>query len=176
MNGQRPLLVCYDGSEGARAALDVTVQLFPGHEAIVACYWQPFAKSGKRFGMHILELVQNAASINEQEEQLARQVAEDGAALVRAGGLSVEGRAVQIDASVDEAIIAHAEEIDALTIVLGSRSRERIRSLLLGDIANEVVQRATRPVLVAPSTRLADRRRDEFARYPPAEQDAHVTT
>ena len=151
--------VCYDGSEGARAALDITVQLFPGHEAVVACYWRPFAKSGKRFGIHILELVQNAASINEQEEQLARQVAEEGAALVRAGGLSVEGRAVQIDASVDEAIIAHADEIDALTIVLGSRSRSGLGSILLGDVAGDVVQLSSRPVFVVPSTALADRRR-----------------
>jgi len=39
-----------------------------------------------------------------------------------------------------------------------------LRSLILGDVANEVVQRATRPVLVIPAGDLSERRRDELTR------------
>lgn len=162
-DNHHPVLVCFDGSDGARAALDVTGELFPGREVVVACYWQPFAESSKRLGINILELVQDADSINVREQQASRGVAEQGAALARAAGLVAEGQAIQIHGPIDEAILAHADEIDAAAIVLGSRSHTSLRSLILGDIANEIVQRATRPVLVAPSQDLARRRRNASA-------------
>jgi len=159
----RPLLVCYDGSEGARTALDAAAPLFAPHEAVVACYWQPFGESPTRFGIELLELVQDADSINEREEALAWQVAEEGAALAREAGLDAEPLARRIDTPVNEAILLHADELDAVAIVLGSRKKTTVRSLLLGDTANEIVQRAARPVFVAPSERLAERRRDTLA-------------
>jgi nucleotide-binding universal stress UspA family protein len=155
-----PLLVCYDGSEGAKAALEAAAGVLAPHAAVVACYWQPFAASAKRFGLDIRELVQDPADINRREAELAAALADEGAELARAAGLDADGRAVEIDGPIDEAILAHADELDATAIVLGSRSRSGLRSLLLGSIANEVVQRATRPVLLAPSAQLADRRRD----------------
>jgi nucleotide-binding universal stress UspA family protein len=162
--GDGPLLVCYDGSDGARAALEAAAKQLDHGEAIVACYWQPFAESAKRFAVNILELVQDPASVNAREEELAQRVADEGEAFARELGLDAEGRAVRIDSPIDEAILAHAEEIDAAGIVLGARSRSSIRSLILGDVANEVVQRATRPVFVVPSKDLARRRRVELTR------------
>lgn len=164
MNGDGPLLICYEGSEGSRAAIEAAGRLFAQSRAVVACYWQPFAESNKRLAISILELVQDAASVNEREERLARDIAEEGAQLARAAGLEAEAIAVKIDGPVDEAILGHADELDASAIVLGSRGRTSFRSLILGDVANEVVQRAARPVIVAPSGDLAHRRRDELTR------------
>ena len=155
-----PVLICYDGSDSARAALDTAADLFVGEDAIVACFWQPFAATAKRFSVNILELVQNAESINEREEALAQQIAEEGAAEARGRGLTAQACAIRIDAPLDEAILLHADEIDATVIVLGARSRSSVRSLILGDIANEVAQRATRAVLLVPSQPLVERRRD----------------
>jgi nucleotide-binding universal stress UspA family protein len=163
-----PALVCYDGSEGARAALDAMATTISAHDVLVACYWQPFAESAKRFAIDVLQLVQDPASINEREEELARQIAEEGANHARSLGLTAEGEAVKIESPIDEAILGHAESIDAAAIVLGSRSRRTIRSLILGDVANEVVQRATRPVFVVPSSDLSRRRREELTRDPPS--------
>jgi nucleotide-binding universal stress UspA family protein len=159
-----PLLVCYDGSEGAKAALAAAADVVAPRDAVVACYWQPFAASAKRFGLDIRELVQDAADINRREAELAAGLADEGAELARAAGLDAEGRAVEIDCAIDEAILSHADELDAAAIVLGSRSRSSLRSLLIGSIANEVVQHATRPVFLAPSPELAGRRRDELTR------------
>ena len=164
MDAEGPLLICYDGSEGAEAALRTAVGVFPGHEALVVCFWQPFAESSKRLAVDILELVQDAEAINEREAELAQQIADEGAALAAAGGLAVEGRAIRISSPIDEAILGIADEIDAAAIVLGSRSRSSLRSLILGDVANEVVQRATRPVFVTPSGELAERRREGLLR------------
>jgi nucleotide-binding universal stress UspA family protein len=155
----QPILICYDRSDSGRAALEAAVHLCVGRRAVVACYWQPFAESTRRLGINILELVQNSDSINVREEALSREIAEEGAQIARDGGVDAEACAIQIHTAIDEAILSHAEEIDAAAIVLGSRSHTGLRSLILGDIANEVVQRAARPVLLVPSRELARRRR-----------------
>ena len=160
MNG--PILVCYDGSEGSKTALELAASLLAPRAAVVTCYWQPFAETTKRLGVDLLELVQDAASINEREEQLAADLAAEGAERARSLGLEAESRAIKIDGPIDEAILIHAEALDACLIVLGARKRSTLRSLLVGAVANEVVQRATRPVLLAPSERLAERRRQEL--------------
>src|SRR5215469_13787557 len=105
----RPLLVCYDGSEGAKAALAAAADVFAPRGAVVACYWMPFAASTRRFGLDIRELVQNADDVNQREAELAAKLAEEGAELARAAGLDAEGQAIEIDGPIDEAILSHAE-------------------------------------------------------------------
>jgi nucleotide-binding universal stress UspA family protein len=157
-----PLLICYDGSEGARAAVETAGGLFGVRRAVVACFWQPFAARNRRFAVDILELVQNAAAINEREEQLCHEIAEEGSAMARESGLLAEPCAIRIDGPIDEAIVAHADEIDAAAIVLGAGGRSTLRSLLIGAVANGIVQQATRPVLLVPSARLASRRHEQL--------------
>jgi nucleotide-binding universal stress UspA family protein len=158
MNEDRPLLICFDGSEEALAAVEAAAALFASRTAVVACYWQPFG-STKRLGVDLLEFVQDPASINKREEQSARDFAEQGASLAAAGGLVARAEAMATDSPIADTILTHAEELGAAAIVLGAQSRSRLRSLILGSAANEIVQRATVPVFVAPSRSLADRRR-----------------
>jgi nucleotide-binding universal stress UspA family protein len=158
-----PILLCYDGSDDARAAITTAATLFEGHEVVVICFWQPFAYSGNRFAINILELVQEPASVNEREAARAQQVADEGAELARIAGLQAQARAVEVSSPIDEAIITSADQLDTPLIVLGSRGRTRIASMLLGDVAHNVVQRSDRPVLLVPSSQLANRRHDELA-------------
>jgi nucleotide-binding universal stress UspA family protein len=162
MAGTGPILLCYDGSEDAAAAIAEAGSLFPGREAVAVCFWQPFAQLAKRFAVSLLEVVQEAGSVNEREGQLAQQLADQAAAIARESGLAAEGRAVEVTRPIDEAIIAYADEIDAPVIVLGSRGRSGIGSMLLGDVAHNVVQRSTRSLFVVPSARLSGRRRQEL--------------
>ncbi len=77
--------------------------------------------------------------------------------------------AVKVTTPVDEAILSHADELDASAIVLGSRSRSGLGSILLGDVAGDVVQLSNRPVFVVPSAALAERRAaDRAPRQPSA--------
>jgi nucleotide-binding universal stress UspA family protein len=156
-----PLLVCYDGSEGAKAALAAAALAFTGREAIIACYWQPFGSS-KRYGIDLRELVQDPTEINRREAALAHTLAHEGATLARHAGLDAHPHAIQIDGPIDEAILTHADTLDATAIILGSRSRSTLRSLLIGSIANEIVQRSPRPVYLTPPPNLAHRRRDQL--------------
>jgi nucleotide-binding universal stress UspA family protein len=170
-----PILLCYDGSNDAREAIGTSGSLFEGRDAVVICFWQPLAHIANRFAVNLLELVQDPAGVNEREAMLAQQLADEGAALAREGGLHAEGRAVEVSLPVDEAIIAYADELDAPLIVLGSRGRSGIASMLLGDVAHDVVQRSNRPVLLVPASPLANRRRDVLAIEAPSTPHASVT-
>jgi nucleotide-binding universal stress UspA family protein len=160
-----PILLCYDGSDDSAAAIEAVGPHFAGREAVVACFWQPFAQVAKRFAVSLLEVVQDPPDINAREGDLAQRLAEQGAAVARAAGIPAQGRAIEVSKPIDEAIITYAEEIDAPMIVLGSRGRSGIGSMLLGDVAHDVVQRSTRMVLVVPSPRLSGRRRAELAEH-----------
>ena len=158
-----PVLICYDGSDGARTALEVACEAFDSR-FVVACYWQPFADDPRPFAVDMLQIVQEPDSINQREQGLARAAAEEGVEVARAAGHAAEAVAVEVSTPIDEAILAHADELDAAAIVLGSRSRSGLGSLLLGDTAGDVVQLASRPVFVVPSTQLAETRRENRRR------------
>lgn len=158
-----PILICYDGSDGARAALDAAVDTFD-RPMVVACYWQPFAESEKPLGIELLEVIQDSASVNDREQALAERIAAEGAQLVRAAGGTAHGVAVKVAIPIDGAILIHADELDAHAIVLGSRSRSGLGSVLLGDVAGDVVELSNRPVFVVPSSTLAERRKADRTR------------
>jgi nucleotide-binding universal stress UspA family protein len=163
MDADAPILVCYDGSDDSAAAIEAAAGLLSGRRAVVVCFWQPFAQVARRFAVSLLEVVQESSEVNEREVLLAKQLADDGAGIANRAGLRAEGRAVEVSKPIDEAIISYADEIDAPLIVLGARGRSAIGSMLLGDVAHDVVQRATRAVLLVPSGRLSGRRREELA-------------
>jgi nucleotide-binding universal stress UspA family protein len=158
----RSILLCYDGSEDAATAIEQAAAIFSDRYAVSVCFWQPFAQVAKRFAISLLEVVQEASSVNEREEAFAKQVADEGAAIATRAGLSCVGLAVEVSKPIDEAIIAYADEIDAPVIVLGARGRSAVGSMLLGDVAHDVVQRSTRAVLLVPSGPLSGRRRTEL--------------
>jgi nucleotide-binding universal stress UspA family protein len=158
-----PILLCYDGSDDAREAITTAAVVFGGGEAVVGCFWQPLGHIANRFAVNLLELVQDPGSVNTREAMLAQHLADEGAELASQAGLHASGRAIEVSLPIDEAIIAYADELDAQLVVLGSRGRSNIGSMLLGDVANDVVQRSNRPVFLVPSSRLANRRRDTLA-------------
>lgn len=162
MEPSGPILLCYDGSADAAAAIEAAAPLLAGRHAVVACFWQPFAQVAKRFAVNLLEVVQDAPNVNEREALLAQETADRGAAIACQAGLQAEGRAVEVSSPIDEAIIAFADELDAPLIVLGSQGRSAIGSMLLGDVAHDVVQRSTRPVLLVPSAELSGQRREQL--------------
>jgi nucleotide-binding universal stress UspA family protein len=158
-----PILLCYDGSDDAGTAIELAGSLFPGRETVSVCFWQPFAQVAKRFAINLLEIVQEAESVNGRESALAQEIADAGAAIATRAGLASSGKAVEVSKPIDEAIIAYADEIDTPVIVLGARGRSAMGSMLLGDVSHDVVQRSTRAVLLVPSLPLSGRRRTDLS-------------
>jgi nucleotide-binding universal stress UspA family protein len=149
------VLVCYDESADARAAIAAAAPFVAGHHVVVACFWQPFADVARAYAISLLEIVQDPNDINRREHARAEAAAAEGAAFAAGHGIDADARAPEVSGRVDDAILAYADEIDAQLIVLASRGRSSAGYALLGDVAHDIVQRAHRPVLVVPAPTLA---------------------
>lgn len=149
------ILICYDGSEDARAAIDRAGALFAGHAAIVLTVWQPFieviAHTGVGFGM----LPPDSAAIDTASRQRAEQIAHEGAELAEQAGLEAEPRVCEQSSTTARVILGEAERLAAEVIVMGSRGLTGLKSLLLGSVSHEVIQHADRTVVIVPSPAVA---------------------
>ena len=146
----KPVLFCYDGSDGSRTALLVAAELVTQlADAVVLAVWMPAVVSLVRAGSFVTA-VPNEGEIDEQEAAFANRIAEEGAARARARGYNASARIAQADISVVGTIGEIAQEIDAGLIVCGQRGRGAIRSTLLGSVSHGLSVHAQRPVLNVP--------------------------
>jgi nucleotide-binding universal stress UspA family protein len=152
------ILICYDGSVDADAAVDRAGELLPGQAATVLTVWEGFtdvlARAGTGYGVGALDI----DGIDAASEENARQRAGEGIERARQVGLTAEPRVRKRDASIWETILGEADEVGASAIVLGTRGLTGLKSLLLGSVSHAVLQHADRPVIVVPSPEVASRR------------------
>jgi nucleotide-binding universal stress UspA family protein len=146
----KPVLFCYDGSDGSKSALRAAAELVTRPaDAVVLAVWMPAAVSLVRAGS-FLTAIPNEGEIDEQEVAFAKRIAEEGAAGAREHGYNASARIAQADISVVGTIGEIAQEIDAGLIVCGQRGRGAVRSALLGSVSHGLSAHAQRPVLIAP--------------------------
>jgi nucleotide-binding universal stress UspA family protein len=143
-----PLLLCFDGSEDARRAIERAGALFAGRRALVVTVWQPiadlddFAWTGATAGqVNIVELNRGAG-------EDGGRVADEGVRVALEAGLKAEPFAVEATGSVWSTIVDVADRYDAAAIVMGSRGLSGVRSMLLGSVSSAVLHHADRPMLV----------------------------
>jgi nucleotide-binding universal stress UspA family protein len=145
----RPVLFCYDGSDGSKTALTAAAELIKPTEAVVLVVWMSATLQLARAGSFVVA-VPNEGEIDEQEAARARQIAEEGAAGARERGYSASPRIAQATESVAKTIGEIAQEMDAGLIVCGQRGRGAIGSALLGSVSHALAAHTARPVLIAP--------------------------
>jgi nucleotide-binding universal stress UspA family protein len=162
-----PALLCYDGSEPARQAIERAGCVLGGGNAVVLTVWESVGSAILRHTpSEATELGREAKGISEDvvaeldasTERRAQATAGEGAELAAAAGFDARplapralARAAERDtATVWRAVLAAADEEDAEVIVLGSRGRSGFASFLLGSVSYGVVHHATRPVLIIP--------------------------
>jgi nucleotide-binding universal stress UspA family protein len=158
------ILLCYDGSADARAAVQGAGELFAGQPATVLTVWQPFAEVVARttVGFGMVPTVPDAGEIDDASVQSAEQTAAEGAELARQAGLDATPMTVAQTSTTARAILAQADKLDANAIVMGSRGLTGVKSLLLGSVSHEVIQHADRTVAVVPSPDVAGSRAREL--------------
>lgn len=157
MTTTNPIVIAYDGSDDARAAIDEAAVTLAGSDSIVLYVRQPLESVAAHLEGY--DGVEDVLQIEEGGRHAAERLAVEGAEYARRRGLRAEPRVANSTESVAHAILAVADEVDAALIVLGSRGRRGLKSVLLGSVSHHVVQHARRPVLVTPAAALAAARR-----------------
>jgi nucleotide-binding universal stress UspA family protein len=134
----KPVLFCFDGSDGSRTALTAAAE-----------WITPAAIQLARAGSFVVA-IPNEGEVDEQEAASAKQIAEDGAAAARKRGYNAVARVAQAGESVVRTIEEIADEIDAGLILCGQRGRGALGSALLGSVSHALAAHTKRPVLIAP--------------------------
>ncbi len=145
----KPVLFCYDGSDGSKTALTAAVEWIKPADAVVLTVWTPAAILLARAGSFIVA-IPNEGEVDEQEAASAQQIAEEGAAGARRRGYNAIARVAQAGESVARTIDEVAEDLDAGLIVCGQRGRGAVGSALLGSVSHALAAHTKRPVLIAP--------------------------
>jgi nucleotide-binding universal stress UspA family protein len=145
-----PLLLCCDGSEQAKHAIESAARLLARGPAFVLTVWQPLA------GLRTIAWAPAATGMTDYVEfdraaaADGDRVAADGVRIARDAGLEAEPLAVKAAGPVWKTIVEIAEAHDAAAIVMGSRGLTGLNSMLLGSVSSAVIHHADRPTLVIP--------------------------
>lgn len=155
MPEQPPVLIAYDGSPPARAAVSEAGRLFAPGAAIVLTVWEPglaemmVMPDATGMGSTMLPFDPSVTrEVERASEEHAQSVAAEGMALATEAGLDARALAVEDLTDPPDAIVAAAEEHGARAIVIGSRGLGALKSKLLGSTSKAVLHRAACPVVV----------------------------
>jgi len=140
------ILICYDGSDSAKHAIDAAAEILGPRHAVVLDVGPPLTAAES---LVVMAPVTPGAAFEELNEDDARQRAQVGADQARRAGFDAEARA-DLAAPTWQGIIDVADDIDAAVIVLGSRGLGAAREVLEGSISHEVAEHAGRPVMIVP--------------------------
>jgi nucleotide-binding universal stress UspA family protein len=142
----RPILICYDGSDNARRGIEVAADLLGPRRAIVLDV-APYITAAESYAVTVSPLAGGEVEQLNAADALAR--AKEGADLARAAGFEAEPRSGLAEPAW-EGILDVADEFDAAVILFGSRGLTGVREQFKGSLSHEVAEHSGRPVLIAP--------------------------
>jgi len=148
-----PVLICFDGSEDAAAAIAAAGEVLAPRPAVVLTVWERAASwahydPATALSAPLSRLASNELELNEIACDVARERLEHGRELASQAGFQAEARLGE--GKPWRVISEVARELDAQLIVIGARGLGRVESMLLGSVSSAVVHHAKRPVLVVP--------------------------
>jgi nucleotide-binding universal stress UspA family protein len=133
------LVVGYDGSECARAALRAALTLGRELEASIVV----------AFGFSANPLGGEIHDYREALEEHARKVLGEAVERARDEGIDVE--TVVVEEAPADGLVDLARQRDARAIIVGTRGEGPLRGALIGSTPHKLLQLADRPVLVVPA-------------------------
>lgn len=167
VGGGHAATLCYDGSDAARRAIERAGRVLGGGEAIVLTVWESLGSAILRklpsgateFGRDARGIAEDVIDeLDAGTADAARASATEGAALAAAAGFDARPLARRALARTAErstvtvwrVVLDAADEEAAELVVLGSRGRSGIGSMVLGSVSYGVVHNSERPVLIVP--------------------------
>jgi nucleotide-binding universal stress UspA family protein len=150
MEATKPILIAYDGSPSAKAAIEAAGRLFSGRRATVLAVWRSSVDAASASLAAIPAPVAAHAyeQLDEESKQRAAATAAEGEQVARDAGLDAGASTAVCRGKVWATIADTAESEDAEAIVVGTRGLSTVKSALLGSVANGLVHHSPRPVLV----------------------------
>ena len=164
---RRPCVLCYDGSEFARQAIQQSFSILGGGSAIVITVYESLGSALLRYapsettelGRQFKEISEDV--VNDLDAGTARRAqatADEGADLAVAAGFDAQplarralSRTAERDtATIWRAILELADEREAAVLVVGARGASALGAALLGSVSYGLVHNSKRPVLVMP--------------------------
>lgn len=153
---ERPVIVAYDGSEEAQAAVRTAATLFAARTLVVVSVWEPglaltmTATSPDQLSglAYTAPTPETMATVDRLERDRATDTAEAGVALARELGATAQPHPVPDELDVAETLAGVADERDAAAVVVGSRGLGRVKSRLLGSTSQGLLHHTKRPVVV----------------------------
>jgi nucleotide-binding universal stress UspA family protein len=150
-----PVVVAYDGSDGAKRTIEAVGRLLSGRATVVVHAWEPIFHRGLTAWAlasgPVDELREIVADLGEAVADTAAATTEEGVAAARAAGLSAVGDPVESDDGAWRAVAGAARTHGASVIAVGTRGLGAARSALLGSVSSGLIQNAELPVLVVPA-------------------------
>lgn len=152
------ILIAYDGSSDAQAAIDRAGELLSGQPATVLTVWERFVDVVTRAGAGMPIGAVDYDELDRENADQARRRAAEGAERAERAGFKAQSHIAVRDLSIAGTILAEAEDVGASAVVLGTRGLTGLKSLLLGSVSHAVLQHADRAVIVVPSPEIAVQR------------------
>ena len=145
-----PVLIAYDGSAHAKAAIERAGAVLQHGPAVVATAWTSFedAAPAALLAMPGEMVKEGTEALDEAGRETAEGLAAEGAELARAAGFDAEPRAVRSKGPFFAALIRTADELDARAIVAGSRGRSPLAAAVLGSVSTGLLHHTSRPVMI----------------------------
>ena len=148
------MVIAFDGSPTARRAVDYAARFLTADRAVVLTVWSPMDR-GAEVGSYDYDLDGPPDPVDEDAEVdialvEAQRINDEGLELALDLGLPAEPLRLAVAYTVWQTIIDAADDLDADLIVTGTRATTSFRSLLQSSVADHVLRRGHRPVLIVP--------------------------
>jgi len=142
----------YDGSPAAAAAIEAGALLFPGAHGWITYLWvPPFASEHvrKRLWEQARNIDDLIAAEDREGQREAQRITAMGVTLANAAGWAAEPLLERTYAAEGTAIAQTAERVDADVVVVAARGLGGTDAVL-GSVSDMVVHYCSRPVIVVP--------------------------
>lgn len=148
----KPILIYFDGSEGAAKAIACAGELLGERQALVVHSWSGLSQLLLRSDLEgwTGTMVEAAKEIDAADRERAAEIATRGAELATKAGFAARPLVAKEHGNTWRTLANCAEEHEVSAVVVGARGGSMLGKLLLGSVSNGLVNHPPAPVLVVP--------------------------